>query len=716
MPTQNAYNNYIKRKTNVTQPINNFKEKVKNSLGGVATNNTYNTPIVNTTTPSVSYSKPIQSVNNINTQSQRTVGSITPTTPQNTQPKQEVIQQPTQQPIQQAVIQPKVEAVDVPTQANQPTTDTSNNTGLMSLSEINDSYKNSNTQAQQVEAISTPISEEEIQDVANSPMVRSMARSTNKTPQQMAQELLEQQKAQLQKDYELKQQEINQQKEQAQNSFNQSKVDAENSYNQSIDKINLDRYNRQQELNTSGSRRGIQYSAQQLGLENVANINTNNNITEAGKQRNELLNKLQLQLNELNATLHLSSQQALNDYNKNLANINADYANKIMNWQREDAQIESDRKWQEQQSAADKAWQEKVEREQRQWEAEQERLQREWEAQQEALNRDWQSNENKLDRDSYKSSRSSYSSGGYSGGNYYNSRSYTPYSYSSTYGKYNTDDEITQQTIDNDFKKLSTDAYNAVDTGGIYDLMERANLYDEYTSPMYDAFYGENDTVNERLDNTRETALKHLYNKSYARSTNGSYNIGNTVYQHKSPLRQDYIDKVKSERYKTQADYYNRFSNNEATKRRANHNARTESIHNSIMESAKKAKSSKSNSKSSSNRDSNKNKTQQKVAKSVSNAKNNIKKSTTNAKNNAKTSVTKATQNTKKATTNAKNNIKTSVKKAVQNNKKATTNAKNNLKTSVKKATQNTKKSTSNASKNFKNNVKKAVSKIFKKK
>jgi len=52
--------------------------------------------------------------------------------------------------------------------------------------------------------------------------------------------------------------------------------------------------------------------------------------------------------------------------------------------------------------------------------------------------------------------------------------------------------EITQQTIDNDFKKLSTDAYNAVDTGGINDLMERASLYDEFTSPMYNAYYGQN--------------------------------------------------------------------------------------------------------------------------------------------------------------------------------------------------------------------------------
>ena len=193
--------------------------------------------------------------------------------------------------------------------------------------------------------------------------------------------------------------------------------------------------------------------------------------------------------------------------------------------------------------------------------------------------------------------------------------------------------------------------------------MERASIYDEFTSPMYNAYYGQDDTVDERLNNTRETALKHLYNKSYARSTNGTYKIGNTVYKHNAPLRQDYINKVKQNKYKTQADYYNKYSKNETTKRKANQNAKAESLHNKIMSSAKKTSTKKST--------------------TISKTKNTIKKSISNSKNNVKKSVTKSNQNTKKAISNANKNVK---------------------------------KSTSNASKNFKNNIKKALSKLFKKK
>ena len=351
----------------------------------------------------------------------------------------------------------------------------------------------------------------------------------------------------------------------------------------------------------------------------------------------------------------MNSEKALADYNKNLSDLTSDYKNQIINWQREDEEKEDNRKYNEQQTQAERDWQ-----------AEQDRINREWEAQQSQAQRDWQSQENALDRKQY-SGRSGYSyGGGYSG---YGSGGSGYSSYSRRSNSVDTDDEITQQAIDNDFKKLSTDAYNAVDTGGIGDLMERASLYDELTSPMYSAYYGQDDTVDERLNNTRETALKHLYNKSYARSTNGAYKIGNTVYKHNAPLRQDYIDKVKQNKYKTQADYYNKYSKNETTKRKANQNAKAESLHNKKMSSAKKA-STKTN-------------TSTKKSTTTSKTKNTIKKSISNSKNNAKSSTTKANQNTKKATANASKNVK---------------------------------KSTSNASKNFKNNVKKAVKKIFKKK
>lgn len=622
MPTQNAYNNYIKRKTQTTQPINNFKEKVKNSLGGVATNNTYSTKNTNLTTPSISYSKPIG--NNVNTNTKTNTSNVptTPSTALKTQPTTPQITTPTQ----------------TTTQVTQPTTQPTNtSSGLMSLSDINNSYNTSN---ETVNAITTPISIEEVNDVANDPIVKQQAYSSGKTPQQLAKELLEEQKAVLQKDWETKQEAIKLQQQQAQNSYNQSVTDAENAYTESIDTINQDRYNKQQELNLSGTRRGIQYSPQQLGLETVANINTSKNITEAGKQRNELLNKLQIQLSELNAQILLSSQEANNSYNSSLSQLNADYMNKLMDWEYNEQQTEEERKWQEAQTKADREWQEKMDK----------------------ADKDWQANQNALDRKQY--GRSSGGSGTYSGYSSYSpSYSTSTYSSRSNIGGVGNDylsDEIVQQTIDNDFKKLSTDAYNVNDFGYIDDLDERASIYDELTSPMYDEFYGVNDTVDERLDNTRETALKHLYNKSYARSTNGAYKIGNTVYKHNAPLRQDYIDKVKQNKHKTQADYYNKYSKDTFTKARANQNAKAESLHNKIMSSAKK---------------------------------------TSTKKTTASKDISKKNTTSKKTTTSKKvsNSVKESVKKK-----------QNNIK--------NTKEKNKNLKKQTVNKIKNAIKKIFKKK
>ena len=108
----------------------------------------------------------------------------------------------------------------------------------------------------------------------------------------MAQELIEMQKQQLQKDWELKKQELELQKNQAQQSHQQSVQQAEKAYGETVDKLNENRYQQMQDLAVSGQNRGIQYSPQQLGLENVANINHNKNLAEASNQRNELLNNL----------------------------------------------------------------------------------------------------------------------------------------------------------------------------------------------------------------------------------------------------------------------------------------------------------------------------------------------------------------------------------------------------------------------------------------
>ena len=103
-------------------------------------------------------------------------------------------------------------------------------------------------------------------------------------------------------------------------------------YNETVDKLNLNRYEQMQDLSVSGTKRGIQYSPQQLGLENVANINHNKNLAEASKQRNEMLTQLNTKLMELQAQLTLGSQNAVNEYNKALGQLSADYNSKLMDW------------------------------------------------------------------------------------------------------------------------------------------------------------------------------------------------------------------------------------------------------------------------------------------------------------------------------------------------------------------------------------------------
>ena len=678
MAVQNAYNNYMKRQQQ--KPINNFKEKVKNSLGGVQTNTNYITP----STTSVSHSKPIQTYTNTNTRQTQQNAITTPPVAQNTtpattttQPKTQITTQPTTQVTNTTL--PNAIPTDVTTQPiENATPQTDGGVGMMGLSEINEAFT---PQARNTRAVPETTSAE-VNTLANDPGIQQRAYSAGKTPQQMAQELLEQQKQQLQKDWELKQEQIKQQQQQAQNSFNQSVTDAESAYNESIDKINQDRYDRQQDLNVSGSKRGIQYSPQQLGLETVANINTNKNITEAGKQRNELLNKLQQQLNELNANLLMNSQNSVNDYNNALAQLNADYMNKIMDWEWDDKKIKEEREWQEKQTLADREWQEKMDK----------------------ANKEWQSSENALDRNASGSGRS-YGGGGYSS----YSSSYSPYSrYSRSRSGYSsssmdgydrsafsvdpTENDIESRAFEKTMNEAMEDSYYAL-SGNMspYSMRTRAN---DFSSLMGDMFTSDFDRAKEaglsedsyyNLIRNRNRAMKQLFEDN---ATVDAYN-GDIIKRgddktklYKKMGGYDGTQAVQAERM------MNRFK---AEKNKSKQKTEVKSAN--TTKKTKEVKTSKTNvTKQSEN-----------TKKALNNSAKNIKKSTENAKKNIKTS-----------TANAKKNVKTSTSKAKENVKKSVSNSKNNVKKSTTNAKKNTKKSTSNASKNLKKNINKFKDKVKK--
>lgn len=733
---QNQYNNYLKRQKQ--QPINNFKEKVRNSLNGKVVNNTTMpnttktniqnkvkamTPVSGTSTIGSGSASgvvtPVQAPNNINA---KIAPANTSQTPLNASEGTPVITTPVETNQTQPV---NAEGVG--------------GAGLMSLSDVNSALAVTpeatsgynvnpkariiNASANQRSLVYNPLdpnaivpgtggmTQAEYEAEAKRKLEAGIAldnpelynKYTNQsTPYKLAEQILQSQKEQANKGWQLQEQMFQQQQEALNKQYEQSKLEAENAYKQSVDTLNEQKYNQMEELNISGTNRGIQYSPQQLGLENVANINHNKNLVETSNKRNELLNKLQIEMNNSLAQLNMSHLQNYNDYQNKLNGYQTDYFEKLMNWNREDNKTQDERDWEQKLLEEKRAWEEAQAQKDKEFQQMMQEMQNKFDKEQQDSQNNWQSGENALDRNHDKEMASkSRSGGGYSGysrGGYSGySRSYNPYSrgYYNGWDGYDggevnaetLNDEITQQAVDNKFKQLSTDVYNAVDTGGVYDLMERASIYNDFVSPMYDTYYGLNKTVDERLNNTRETALKHLVNKSVARSTNGAYNIGDTVYQHKSPLRKEYIDKVKKTQERTKNEVYQKFSKNPKTKFDSKNRANAESIHEKIM-SNKNSKTSNKKSNSSKSNDVNKK---------------------LGAKNSASIKKQQAKQKEKNAKKQQK--AKAQQKKRVDVNKKL--GAKNQA--YIKKQMAEKKKQ-QEKTKKFKDKVKKTVKKIFKKK
>lgn len=573
MAIQNNYNNYIKRQKQNSTGM--FKEKVKNSLGGVAVGNntTKKTPammgqtaqntlgVSNAPKPTVpkiqsqgyktvskpySMSEHITSPNNTPNVSQANIQAPTPT-PQPITP-----QAPLQTPITNPVNVPVDAPVETPVEGGE-------GVGMMSLADINNAISVDTSNQETI--ATTPQEMAEIEALANTPEVQSMAYANNKkkatkkkTPQEIAKEILEQQKAQAQKDWQLKQEQLKKQEEDAKKSHELSIKQANEAYKKTEEDLQLNRYKQQQEMNASAISRGIQYSPQQLGLETVADINLNNNITEASTKRNELLNNLEIELNKVMGNIILGNQEAVNNYNTTIGNLNAEYLDKVANWTYNDAQTEAERKWQEEQTKKDQQFQKEM---------------------QEASQK-WQSKENALDRKERTSTgRSTYS---YGGGGRWRGRSYTPYynSYGGRSGSnYSTryyNENGLDLTNDSDAeaylataKEAMTDYYNAVNVGGSYDLDDRASAY---TSTFKDLIkqtqaLPNSKRVVDELNKTYDVGVKHLRNDTYARDTNTAIKKGDTIYKSSTPLRQSYIEKKVLNKRLDDAEYYSKFARTE---------------------------------------------------------------------------------------------------------------------------------------------------------
>ena len=582
MAMQNNYNNYIKRQKQNSTGM--FKEKVKNSLGGVAVGNntTKKTPAMmgQTAQNTLGVSNaPKPTVPKIQSQGYKTVAKpysmsehiTNPTNAQNVlqsniqapKPIPQPTPQPTtpQAPVQTPAINPVNTPVDAPVETP---VEGGEGVGMMSLADINNaiSVDTSNQET-------TPQEQAEIEALANTPEVQMMAyaskkkatkkKAKKKTPQEIAKEILEQQKAQAQKDWKLKQEQLKKQEEDARKSHELSKKQANEAYKKTEEDLQLNRYKQQQEMNASAVSRGIQYSPQQLGLETVADINLNNNITEASTKRNELLNNLEIELNKVMGNIILGNQEAVNNYNTTIGNLNAEYLDKVANWTYNDAQTEAERKWQAEQTKKDQQFQKEM---------------------QEASQK-WQSKENALDRDlqkkgrsgGYSTGRSTYSYGG--GGGSWRGRSFTPYynyyggrggnNYSTRY--YNENDlDLTNDSDAEAYlatvKEHMTDYYNGVNVGGSYDQDDRASAY---TSEFKDIIkrtkaLPNSKKVVDELNKTYDVGVKHLRNNTYARDTNTPIKIGDTLYKSSTPVRESYIAKKTLNKRLDDAEYYSKFA------------------------------------------------------------------------------------------------------------------------------------------------------------
>ena len=606
---QNPYNNYLKRQKQTS--TNNFKEKVANSLAGKTLNNT--------TTPNVSnpVANKLRAVSNISTQGS-TINSNTPQITKDTNTQQVITTPPTPQETPQNTIN---EVAPV-----------SEGTGLMSLSEINNTI-----------------------DSAVSPMARTTTAPTGNTTAANSdyKNLLEQNKnqqlQQLQQNWQTQEEAHNQQVNALKGQYEQSKLDAENAYQDSVNKLNENRYNQMEDLNVSGTRRGIQYSPQQLGLENVANINHNKNLVETSKTRNELLNKLQIEMNNSLAQLNIALVNARNEYNKNILDINTNYNNTLMGWNREDALtqdnrdyeqklLEEKRAWEEAQKLKDQEYEKQLLEEKRKWEEEQKKQEQEYEKMMQELQNSWQSNENQLDRNHQTELNKSRSSSGYSGYGGYSSygRSYGGYgSYGSgSYGvsTASLDDDIEARAYQSTFNDVSDDAYSGYTSlMSPYNASSRAIGYASEVDEMieYAKKNGASEQTIKNLYNTRDKAMKQLFEDH-----SGVKNYGGDIIK-----RGD--DKVQ---------FYKKNVTNSLDQMKAR---QAETIMKKLKTTTTKKNTSTTN----------KSTTKKNTSSTIKKVSQNIKNKQTKSSKNTQKAITNSKNNSKKAGSNALKNLKKNISK-----------------------------------------------------
>ncbi|HSQ90161.1 hypothetical protein [Romboutsia sp.] len=469
-------------------------------------------------------------------------------------------------------------------------------------------------------------------------------------------EIQKQRVEQLTKEYEAMLKQIEGGYDNTKKEYELDKTGVNNNFNTSKEDLGDALYNQHEQLNVSGANRGINYSPQALGLEQVNNIGYNKNLTKLMEQKNQLLSEIDMKIANLGTERLNTLSKLQTELQGNLSGVDQDYMDRMM----------------------------------------------------ELI---------MMGNDSGGSSSGSSGSGsgsGYGGwSNYYTpnwvdySKGYNTVSDASAY-----DNSVLNAGID-EYKQASTDAYNNISrtdtTPTLNNYFDMSSLYKD-TMDLYDgAFDGAPKEYIDEVNKTKQIADNHLFNRARANSTNTPYKAGDTYITPALPWNDKTIDKNKAYgEVISQARKENGLGDF-----RAKIASNAFDIHDRLMKgkttsqlksSYKPKTTAIDEERTSSNRGG---KANEKTQKAISNSTKNTKKAVSNSKKNTTTSSKKSTSNSKKSVKKSVSNTKKSVSNSKKNTKKSTSNSKKNTKKSVVNSKKNTKKSTNNSWNNLKKNVKK---------
>lgn len=333
---------------------------------------------------------------------------------------------------------------------------------------------------------------------------------------------------QANKEYQSAYEKLLQEYENAKKEYEFGKNEVNKGYDESKEKLGDELYNQHQQLNVNASNRGISYSPQALGLEQVNNINYNKNVTKIMQQKNDLLSEIDMKIANLAGTKASTLKELQTSHLGNVNSIQQQYMNQLMELMMKD----EDRDWSKEQTKQDQEWQ------------------KEYAKFQQELNKQMAQFEADLAKKNGRSGGyvGGYGRGGYSPSGGY-SRDYGSGWNSGDYGTgYDSSNELVGRAGLSQFKQTSTDAFNNMMNGRMLTVDNYDDAVSEYDSLMdeYAKYLPQDEKYQNEVNSVRKVAKNKMLDKAYATSTNTPYvNSKGVATTGAIPWSNDKIEKSK---------------------------------------------------------------------------------------------------------------------------------------------------------------------------